>query len=81
VDIPNLRIRIAGALGAVLTVHARKDRRHCPVTASDPESQTWARMMHTADLRVYLADIDGTPVGTASATAMPNITYDSDRAS
>jgi GNAT superfamily N-acetyltransferase len=39
------------------------------------EVATWARMMRTDGLFVYLAEVDGAPLGTASMTLMPNITY------
>ncbi|MEV6868769.1 GNAT family N-acetyltransferase [Streptosporangium subroseum] len=44
--------------------------------ASELEQQTWARMMRSEDLTVYLAEVDGEPVGTASQLVMPHVTYD-----
>ncbi len=46
-----------------------------PSAASDLERQTWERMMRTADLTVYLAEIDGEAVGTATMMPLPNVTY------
>jgi len=42
------------------------------------ETRTWARMLATEDLTVYLAEVDGEPVGTATLLLMPNLTYDCD---
>lgn len=38
--------------------------------------RTWARMLSTPDLTVYLADLDDHPVGTAATLVMPHLTYD-----
>jgi len=38
--------------------------------------RTWARMLTTPDLTVYLADLDGQTVGTAATLVMPHLTYD-----
>lgn len=35
----------------------------------------WERMMVTPDLTVYLAELGGVVVGTASMMVMPNVTY------
>jgi GNAT superfamily N-acetyltransferase len=40
------------------------------------EAETWARMMATADLSVFVASTSGEIIGTATSMAMPNITYD-----
>lgn len=40
------------------------------------ETATWDRMMGTDDLTVYLAEVDGQAVGTATLLLMPNLTYD-----
>jgi hypothetical protein len=43
--------------------------------ASEVERQTWRLMMHTDSLTVYIAEIDGDPVGTATScltSAMPS---------
>ena len=61
-------------LPAVLDVHARHGSR--PEGPASPlERDTWARMMATADLTVYVAEIDGAVVGTATAMVMANVTY------
>ncbi len=44
--------------------------------ASEIEGQTWVHMLEASDLYVYLAEMDGEAVGTASAMMFPNITYD-----
>jgi GNAT superfamily N-acetyltransferase len=72
-------IRAAGPddLLAVLGVHARHDPGgQIPTSATDRERQTWDRMTASPDLTVYLAEVDGTSVGTASLMTMPNVTYD-----
>jgi GNAT superfamily N-acetyltransferase len=46
-----------------------------PKMTSEHELETWARMMRTPDLKVYLAEIGDVPVGTATMLVMPNITY------
>lgn len=71
-------VRTAGAedLLAVLGVHAQRDPGgRVPSAASDVEQETWSRMMATADLTVYLADIDGEVIATATLLTMPNLTY------
>lgn len=40
------------------------------------ETRTWDRMMGTDDLTIYLAEVDGEAVGTATLLLMPNLTYD-----
>lgn len=40
------------------------------------ETETWARMTATEGLTVYLAEVDGEAVGTATLLLMPNLTYD-----
>jgi GNAT superfamily N-acetyltransferase len=40
------------------------------------ETRTWERMMGTDGLTVYLAEVDGEAVGTATLLLMPNLTYD-----
>lgn len=62
---------------SVLRVHARRDSDgQLPVTASEVEGEMWAHMFEVPGLSVYLAEIDGDAVGTASAMLFPNITYD-----
>ena len=47
-----------------------------PRRISEHELATWNRMITTPDLTVYLAEIGGEPVGTASMLVMPHVTYD-----
>jgi hypothetical protein len=62
-------VRVAGDgdLVGVLRVHARRDD---PTVADPPPSAVevaaWERMMSTADLTVYVAELGGAGVGTAS---------------
>lgn len=74
----DLVIRVAQLhdLDGVLAVHAE----HNPAArgtgpASRREVETWRRMQQTADLAVYLAEIEDMPVGTASLLLMPNLAY------
>jgi len=76
---PNSRpcvVRSAGPddLRSVLAVHSGRGEG-AEIAASELEQQTWACMMRTDDLTVYLAEIDGDPVGTATVMMMPNLTY------
>src|SRR5207245_864837 len=60
----------------VLGVYAQRalgDR--LPREVSDLEERTWVAMMQTDGLTVYLAEIDGQAVGTATLMTMPNLTY------
>jgi GNAT superfamily N-acetyltransferase len=70
-------IRTAGPddLEAVLAVHAGQGSRPAG-PASEREGEAWRRMMATADLTVYVADVDGETVGTVTTMVMPNVTYD-----
>lgn len=61
----------------MLSVHARRDPVDPPpVRASTVEVATWTHMLAVPGLSVYLAELDGHAVGTASAMLFPNITYD-----
>jgi GNAT superfamily N-acetyltransferase len=40
------------------------------------QAAMWRRVCDTADVTVYLSEIDGRPVGTACLSILPNITYD-----
>lgn len=61
----------------MLGVHARRDSADSlRLRASKIEVDTWTRMVAVPGLTVYLADLDGDTVGTASAMLFPNITYD-----
>jgi hypothetical protein len=65
----------SGDLEGVLALHRRQDGRgHGP--PSRLERETWREMTATPGLTVYLAEIGGQVVGTATALMMPNITYD-----
>ena len=71
-------VRSAGPadLVALLRVYAQRDQGGVlPSAASEVEQQTWARMMATANLTVYLAEVDGNTVGTATLLIMSNLTY------
>lgn len=46
-----------------------------PSRPSELHSRTWARMMESDDLTIYLAEVDGRPVGTATMMTVPNLTY------
>ena len=60
----------------VLAVYALRDAGgHSPIHASKLEQKTWTRMMETRGLAVYLAEVDGDVVGTATLLMMPNLTY------
>jgi GNAT superfamily N-acetyltransferase len=75
----DLTVRLAGPedLLAVLGVHARRDSADSPpLKASKIEADTWTHMLAVPGLTVYLAELDGDTVGTASAMLFPNITYD-----
>ena len=75
----DLVIRAAGPgdLLAVLTIHDQQATNGEPVcTATALQQQSWARMMRTDDLTVYLAEVDGRPVGTSTQLLMPHLTYD-----
>lgn len=74
----NLVIRAAGPgdLLAVLAIHGQgASAGVCPEGATDLQQRTWARMQRSEDLTVYLAEIDGNAVGTATQLLMPNVTY------
>lgn len=64
-------------LSAVLRIYAAEQDHEdgSPRVASDLEQRTWARMMRSVDLTVYLAEIDDRVVGTATLMTMPNLTY------
>jgi len=75
----DMRVRLAGPkdLLAVLGVHARRDSADSPpLSASRIEIDTWSHMLAVPGLTVYLAELEGDTVGTASAMLIPNITYD-----
>src|SRR5262249_9308988 len=72
-------VRVAGQadLSAVLRVLSLA-RSHGSALRypSDRQRQTWARMMQTDDLTVYLGEIDGEPAATAALLVMPHLTYE-----
>lgn len=76
----DLVIRTAGPgdLLAVLTIHDQLESDGESLrSATDLQQQTWARMMQRSDdLTVYLAEVNGKPVGTATQLFMPHVTYD-----
>jgi GNAT superfamily N-acetyltransferase len=60
----------------VLGVYAQRELGdHVPREVSALEERTWVAMMQTDGLTVYLAEIDGQAVGTATLMTMPNLTY------
>ena len=72
-------IRMAGDqdLLAVLQVLATDHpEREGPTAASELEQRTWAQMMHDGGLMVYLAEVAGSVIGTATMMVMPNVTYE-----
>lgn len=71
---PVVRPARRGGLGAVLDVHARQGSR--PGGPASPlERTTWDRMTRASGLTVYVAEVGGAVVGTATAMQMPNVTY------
>ena len=61
---------------ALLRVYAQRDSdTPLPDAPSDLQVRVWERIMSTADLRVYLAELNDEPVGTATLLMMPNLTY------
>jgi hypothetical protein len=60
-----LRARVVGAAGG-----------QAPTDASQLERQAWAEMMCSEGVTIYLAEIDGVAVGTATLVIVPNITYE-----
>lgn len=69
---PIVRVADPADLLAVLAIHGRGPAR----AATDVQRRTWERMMRSEGLTVYLAEIAGEPVGTATQMVMPNVTYD-----
>lgn len=66
-----------GDLVSVLTVHAHRDGViDAAIVASAEQRRAWDRMMATDDLVVYIAELRGEPIGTASSMMMPNLTYE-----
>ena len=61
-------------LPRVLAVHAAHAGRES-VAPTPLESETWARMMATADLTIYIAEHEHRPAGTATMLLLPNLTY------
>ena len=56
----------------MLGVHARRDSADSPpARASRIEVDTWTHMLAISGLTVYLAELDGDTVGTASAMLFP----------
>jgi GNAT superfamily N-acetyltransferase len=61
---------------AVAGVHALSAGKPASNAVTEREQRTWDRMMQSGELTVYLAEIDGRVVGTATLMLMPNLTYD-----
>ena len=70
----SVRTAVVGDLQPVLDVHSAHGSRG-PGPASPLEIETWGQMMATEDLDVYVAEVGGEVVGTATALMMPNVTY------
>ncbi len=73
-----IRPATAADLLAVVRVQAqsRPSTDPLPERVTDRQQATWDRMMAIADLTVYVAEVDGEPVGTACLLLMPNLGYD-----
>ena len=62
---------------AVLRVHAHRDRGGTtPQRATRVQTATWDVMMRRDGLTLYVAEIGGAAVGTATLLVLPNLTYD-----
>ncbi len=62
---------------AVLRVHAHRDPGGtAPEQATRVQTATWDLMMGRDGLTLYLAEIGGVAVGTATLLVLPNLTYD-----
>ena len=71
-----VRIARPDDLLRVLGVYAERDPGgRMPDRASKLEQTTWNQMTGTPGLAVYLAELDGAAVGTATLLMMPNLTY------
>jgi GNAT superfamily N-acetyltransferase len=72
-----IRKAAAGDLLAVLRVHGHRDPGGVtPVVATPAQTVTWDLMLGRQGLTLYLAEIDGVAVGTATLLLLPNLTYD-----
>jgi GNAT superfamily N-acetyltransferase len=69
-----VRVAVPEDLQDVLDIHAEQGNRP-DGTASAIEMETWHRMMATPDLSVYLAELDGALIGTATTVIVPNVAY------
>jgi GNAT superfamily N-acetyltransferase len=61
-------------LQAILAIHTEQGSRP-EGPASELEQTTWRQMIGTTDLSIYVAEVDGRIVGTATVMLMPNVTY------
>jgi GNAT superfamily N-acetyltransferase len=72
-----IRTAVNGDLIAVLAVHAHRDPGGTsPDSATPLQTETWKLMMDRAGLTIYLAEMDGVAVGTATLLLLPNLTYE-----
>ncbi|HEY5272475.1 MAG TPA: GNAT family N-acetyltransferase [Acidimicrobiales bacterium] len=74
----DVSIRRAGArdLLATLQVLATEHpEREGPTTPSTLEQRTWTQMMRDGSPMVYLAEMAGLAIGTATLLVMPHVTY------
>jgi GNAT superfamily N-acetyltransferase len=62
-------------LAVVGVLAQREPDGRAPNSASDVEKQTWLEMVRADALTVYLAEVDGRAVGTATLITIPNLTY------
>ena len=70
-------VRTAGPddLTGVLDVHRHRDPgTDAPAEPNPRQRRTWAEMMAREGLTVYVADLDGAAIGTATLLVMPTIT-------
>ncbi|MGW0252111.1 N-acetyltransferase family protein [Nocardia goodfellowii] len=74
----DLVVRVAGPgdLLAVLAIHDPVALDGASLhSATELQQRTWSRMQRSEDLTVYLAEVGGKAVGTATQMLMPNVTY------
>ena len=72
----DVRLASRSDLDLVLAVYSDDDTDlESPAAASGVQEATWLQMMHTRGLNVYVAEVDGQIVGTATLLLMPNLTY------
>lgn len=79
-DDTNYIVRVAESddLLPVLQVLSRADegKRPWPTSPSDVERAMWDRMISIDDVTVYIGELGGEVVATATFLVLPNVTYD-----